>query len=107
MCQKTGPISAIPLKDEFMRPACVGAIPGGSPTRRPKAASQPRAASIWNPRSDGEKAIYEKFFGNFSEARRVQILNDQQRYDYGSYDTFAEAVRYGHEIGLKIDAWVT
>src|SRR3954447_3458634 len=64
-------------------------------------------SSIWNPKTDAEKALYNKFFGNVSEERRKQILDDQQRYDYGSYDTFAEAVRYGHEIGLKIDAWVS
>lgn len=63
--------------------------------------------SIWNPGTDAEKALYHKFFGAFSEERRKQILADQQRFDYGSYDTFAEAVRYGHSIGLKIDAWVT
>jgi hypothetical protein len=64
-------------------------------------------SSIWNPRTDAEKALYKKFFGNVSEQRRKQILEDQQRYDYGSYDTFAEAVRYGHQIGLKIDAWIS
>jgi hypothetical protein len=64
-------------------------------------------SSIWNPKTDAEKALYKKFFGNVSEERRLQILNDQQRYDYGSYDTLAEAVRYGHKIGLKINAWVS
>src|SRR3954470_17128837 len=64
-------------------------------------------SSIWNPKTDAEKALYKKFFGNVAEERRKQILEDQQRYDYGSYDTFAEAVRYGHEIGLKIDAWIS
>jgi hypothetical protein len=64
-------------------------------------------SSIWNPKTDAEKALYKKFFGGISEERRKQILGDQQRYDYGSYDTFAEAVRYGHQIGLKIDAWVS
>jgi uncharacterized lipoprotein YddW (UPF0748 family) len=63
--------------------------------------------SVWNPQTEAEKAIYKKFFGNVSETRRLEILNNQQRYDYGSYDTFAEAVSYGHKIGLKIDAWVT
>src|SRR5437016_6072181 len=39
-------------------------------------------SSIWDPQSDAEKALYKKFFGGVSEARRLQILNDQQRYDY-------------------------
>jgi hypothetical protein len=63
--------------------------------------------SIWNPKTDAEKALYKKFFGGITEARRLQILNDQQRYDYGAYDTFAEAVRYGHKISLAIDAWIS
>src|SRR5947199_10715945 len=49
-------------------------------------------SSIWNPKTDAEKALYKKFFGGITEARRLQILGDQQRYDYGAYDTFAEAV---------------
>ncbi len=63
--------------------------------------------STWNPQSEEDKKLYKRFFGNVSEERRKQILADQQRYDYGSYDTFAEAVRYSHKIGLKIDAWVS
>lgn len=64
-------------------------------------------SSIWDPQTDAEKAIYQKFFGNVSEARRREILAGQQRFDYATFDSFAEAVRYGHQIGLKIDAWVT
>jgi hypothetical protein len=64
-------------------------------------------SSIWNPKTDAEKALYKKFFGTVSEERRVQILNDQQRYDYATFDTLAEAVRYGHSIGLQIHAWVS
>src|SRR4051812_19807338 len=64
-------------------------------------------SSIWNPKTDAEKALYSKFFGSVSEERRRQILRDQQRFDYGKYDTFQEAVSYGHQIGLKIDAWVS
>jgi hypothetical protein len=64
-------------------------------------------SSIWDPQTDAEKAVYKKFFGNISEERRQQILADQQRYDYATFDTLEEAVRYGHKIGLKIDAWVS
>lgn len=64
-------------------------------------------SSIWDPKTDAEKSLYKKFFGSVTEERRREILEGQQRYDYATYDTLAEAVRYGHEIGLKIDAWVT
>jgi hypothetical protein len=64
-------------------------------------------SSVWSPKTDDEKAVYKKFFGNVSEERRVQILNEQQRYDYATFDTLAEAVRYGHSIGLQIHAWAS
>lgn len=64
-------------------------------------------SSIWDPKTEAEKALYKKFFGNVTEERRREILAGQQRYDYAMFDTLAEAVRYGHEIGLKIDAWIT
>jgi uncharacterized lipoprotein YddW (UPF0748 family) len=62
---------------------------------------------VWDPQTDEGKAIYKKYFGNISEERRKKILADQQRYDYATFDTFAEAVRYGHQIGVKIDAWIS
>jgi hypothetical protein len=63
--------------------------------------------NIWDPQTDEEKKRYKSFFANISEQRRLQILHDQQRFDYGTFDTLAEAVRYGHSIGLKIDAWAS
>src|SRR5207248_2700573 len=63
--------------------------------------------NIWDPQSEEEKALYKKFFGSVSEARRVEILTKQQRYDYAAFDTLAEAVRYGHSIGLQIHAWIS
>jgi uncharacterized lipoprotein YddW (UPF0748 family) len=62
---------------------------------------------VWDPQTDEGTAIFKKYFGSTSEQHRKKILADQQRYDYATFDTLAEAVRYGHEIGLKIDAWVT
>src|SRR5437016_7097983 len=63
--------------------------------------------NIWDPQTDVEKTLYKKFFGNASEERRVEILAKQQRYDYATFDTLAEALRYGHSIGLQIHAWVS
>src|SRR5437016_2966475 len=63
--------------------------------------------NIWDPQTEEERALYKRFFGNVSEARRQEILSKQQRYDYATFDTLAEAVRYGHSIGLEIHAWVS
>jgi len=65
------------------------------------------ADNIWDPQTDEEKTLYKKFFGSIPEARRIEILTKQQRYDYGTFDTLDEAVRYGHQIGLQIHAWVS
>lgn len=63
--------------------------------------------NIWDPQTEEEKRRYKSFFTNITEARRLQILHDQQRYDYSTFDTLAEAVRYGHQIGLQIHAWAS
>ena len=62
---------------------------------------------IWDPQTPDEKALYKKFFGNISEARRQEILFKQSRYDYSTFDSLAEAVNYGHKIGLQIWAWAS
>ncbi len=72
-----------------------------------RAAYKVDADYVWNPQTDDDKTVYKKYFGNISEEQRKKTLADQQRYDYATFDTLAEAVRYGHQIGLKVDAWVT
>src|SRR6185312_14130217 len=44
---------------------------------------------------------------NMTEAARQEIARKIMRWDYSTFDPFAEAVRYGHKIGLRIHAWVT
>ena len=65
------------------------------------------ADNIWDPQTDAEKTLYKRFFANVSEQRRLEILAKQQRYDYATFDALAEAVRYGHEIGLQVHAWAS
>src|SRR2546422_1025936 len=43
--------------------------------------------NIWDPQTDAEKALYKKFFATVTEARRLEILAKQQRYDYATFDT--------------------
>jgi uncharacterized lipoprotein YddW (UPF0748 family) len=38
---------------------------------------------------------------------RDAIVASFQHLDYSKFDALAEAVRYGHEIGLKINAWMS
>jgi uncharacterized lipoprotein YddW (UPF0748 family) len=47
--------------------------------------------SFWSPQSETDKALLKKF----------------DALDYATFDPLAEAVRYGHQIGLQIHAWVS
>jgi hypothetical protein len=58
------------------------------------------------PRSDADLAIRQKF-SPLPQARAAEILNQLNQMDYGTFDSLAAAVKYGHEIGLKIHAWAT
>jgi hypothetical protein len=40
-------------------------------------------------------------------AERRALLERLQSFDYGAFDPLAEAVRYGHAVGLEVHAWVT
>ncbi|HOZ45807.1 MAG TPA: family 10 glycosylhydrolase [Candidatus Hydrogenedentes bacterium] len=62
--------------------------------------------NFWNPQSDEGKAELAKYSTMDAEARRA-LLDKLERFDYGTFDTLAEAVRYGHEIGLEIHAWIS
>ena len=35
------------------------------------------------------------------------VLDKINQYDWGSFDSFAEAIRYGHEQGLEVHAWLS
>lgn len=65
------------------------------------------ADSYWSPQSDADRALFARFSGNMSDAKRKEILAKFAILDYAHFDPLAEAVRYGHQIGLRIHAWVT
>ncbi len=46
--------------------------------------------------------------GKVGAQKNPEILKKmQERFHYGTIDSLAEAVRYGHEIGLEIHAWLS
>ncbi|MDB6156162.1 MAG: hypothetical protein JWL90_4615 [Chthoniobacteraceae bacterium] len=65
------------------------------------------ADSFWTPQSDADKALLFRFTPNLSEPQRAALVKKFTALDYAHFDPFAEAVRYGHEIGLQVHAWVT
>jgi uncharacterized lipoprotein YddW (UPF0748 family) len=63
--------------------------------------------SFWNPQTEADKAIFRRFTSNMSEDRRLAMLKKFEAFDYANFDPLTEAVRYGHQIGLQIHAWVS
>lgn len=48
-----------------------------------------------------------RFTPQMTDAQRQALLGKFSALDYSEFDPLAEAVRYGHEIGLQIHAWVS
>src|SRR5688500_18312722 len=42
-----------------------------------------------------------------TDEKRLALVKQFDALDYAKFDPFAEAIRYGHKIGLQIHAWVT
>ena len=61
---------------------------------------------FWSPQTDADKALFRRYFPH-SDARRQELLDKFSKLDYAHFDPFAEAIRYGHKIGLQIHAWIT
>lgn len=64
------------------------------------------ADSFWSPQTEADKALFRRYFPQ-PEEKRLELLGKFAKLDYAHFDPFAEAIRYGHEIGLEIHAWVT
>ena len=65
------------------------------------------ADSFWHPVDPKDKELVAKYTGGMSEADRAALLAKIERFDYGEFDTLAEAVRYGHSIGIEVHAWIS
>jgi hypothetical protein len=63
--------------------------------------------NFWNPKSEEDKALLQRFTSNMTPEQRATLLHKFDSLDYDTFDTLAAAVRYGHQIGLQIHAWLT
>ncbi|HZL36304.1 MAG TPA: family 10 glycosylhydrolase [Tepidisphaeraceae bacterium] len=63
--------------------------------------------SFWRPKSEQDRRLMEKITAGMTAARREEILGKFESLDYQHFDPLASAIRYGHQIGLQIHAWVS
>jgi hypothetical protein len=62
---------------------------------------------FYNPVTDADKQLFRKYYPKMT-AEEMRTLSEKiASLDYSEFDSLAEAVRYGHQIGLKIHAWVS
>lgn len=77
------------------------------PSKLLKPASHPEADNIFSPGTDEGKAANARLMPGLTLERGKQILEQLKVIDYGKFDSLKSAVAYGHQIGLKVHAWVT
>ncbi|MGB7158283.1 MAG: family 10 glycosylhydrolase [Tepidisphaeraceae bacterium] len=65
------------------------------------------ANSFWTPQSEEDKKLFEKYTVGLTPQKRADIERRMNALDYANFDALAAAVKYGHEIGLKIYAWLS
>jgi hypothetical protein len=62
--------------------------------------------NFWHPVRPEDLAVVKRY-GNYSGADPKKVLAQVEALDYSKFDSLAEAVRYGHQIGLEVHAWIT
>jgi hypothetical protein len=62
--------------------------------------------NIWHPVQRDDVKLVDRYFHN-SPHERAKILAQLEALDYSKFDSLAEAVRYGHEIGLQVHVWIS
>jgi glycosyl hydrolase family 10 len=58
------------------------------------------------PTNEVDLATRQKF-SPLTPERAADILKQLNKFDYAQFDSLAAAIKYGHQIGLKIHAWAT
>jgi hypothetical protein len=62
--------------------------------------------NFWHPVRPEDIRLVDRFVQK-SPGERARILAQVEALNYSKFDSLGEAVRYGHEIGLQIDAWIS
>jgi hypothetical protein len=63
--------------------------------------------NFWSPKTDADRKLLESFTPSLTPMQRQAVSDKMKIYDYAHFDSLGAAVRYGHEIGLQIHAWVS
>jgi len=63
--------------------------------------------NFWNPQTEEDWATFRRFYPHISDEDRKALIAKFVHYNYGEFDSLGEAIRYGHEIGLQIHAWIS
>jgi len=63
--------------------------------------------NFWDPKTELGRQALQRFTPNLTPAQRAAVRDKMKVYDYAHFDSLAAAVRYGHQIGLQIHAWVS
>ncbi len=72
-----------------------------------KPGEQAETDNFYNPQTDADRAILNRYFPNVTPERAADILKRLATVNYSEFDSLAAAIDYGHSIGLKIHAWAT
>jgi hypothetical protein len=71
------------------------------------AASQVAEDNYFNPQSEADRAVLQRFSPGTPPDRAAEILTQLDAIDYADFDSLAAAIEYGHAVGLKIHAWAS
>lgn len=63
--------------------------------------------SFWTPQTAEDKALLQRYTPTMTPETRAALVQKFDAMDYGSFDSLAAAISYGHKIGLEIHAWLS
>jgi len=60
-----------------------------------------------DPKTEAGREALQRFTPNLIPEQRAAVRDKMKVYDYAHFDSLAAALRYGHQIGLQIHAWIS
>ncbi|HEX8523657.1 MAG TPA: family 10 glycosylhydrolase [Tepidisphaeraceae bacterium] len=63
--------------------------------------------NFWAPQSEEDRKIVAQYNMDPGPERKAAMMAIFRKMDYGKFDSLGAAIDYGHQIGLKIQAWVS